>query len=144
MIAQGIKKVVDIALEINQHRAGQIKYIDIGGGYGCCIHNYYEKKRFQLHKYCCPYLSYSGLLTVYLIFNRLPVNFATEEVSPTFVEYSAVLKQHIPVLFTDEFTVLTEFGRTYNAKVCSYNHRYRRISMLFFLAKSRVSLLCKS
>lgn len=33
MIAQGIRKVVDIALKINQERPGQIKYIDIGGGY---------------------------------------------------------------------------------------------------------------
>lgn len=80
LIAQGIRKVVDIALKVNEERPGQIKYIDIGGG--------------------------------------LPVNFDTEEVSPTFTEYSAVLQKHIPELFqSTNFTVLTEFGRTYNAKV---------------------------
>jgi len=79
LIAQGIRKVVDIALKINQERPGQIKYIDIGGG--------------------------------------LPVNFDSEETSPTFEEYAAVLKKHIPELFAPTFTVLTEFGRTYNAKV---------------------------
>jgi diaminopimelate decarboxylase len=79
LIAQGIRKAVDMALSINQARAGQIKYIDIGGG--------------------------------------LPVNFETEEVTPTFEAYSTVLRKHIPELFTDEFVVITEFGRTYNAKV---------------------------
>jgi len=32
LIAQGIRRAVDLALSINQTRAGQIKYIDIGGG----------------------------------------------------------------------------------------------------------------
>jgi len=79
LIAQGIRKAVDLALTINRNRPGQITYIDIGGG--------------------------------------LPVNFDSEAMTPTFGEYASVLKQHLPELFTNEFIVLTEFGRTYNAKV---------------------------
>lgn len=79
LIAQGIRKVVDIALKVNKDHPNQIKFIDIGGG--------------------------------------LPVNFDSDAMSPTFEEYSAVLKEHIPELFNSTYTVLTEFGRTYNAKV---------------------------
>jgi len=79
LIAQGIRRAVDLALDVNKVRPNQIKYIDIGGG--------------------------------------LPVNFDSEEVSPTFDEWSAVLRKHAPELFTNEFTVITEFGRTYNSKV---------------------------
>jgi diaminopimelate decarboxylase len=80
LIAQGIQKVVQIALDINKERPNQIKYIDIGGG--------------------------------------LPVNFGSEEFTPTFKEYADELKKHVPELFAPDckFTVLTEFGRAYNAK----------------------------
>jgi len=79
LIAQGIKKVVDIATEINKVNEGQIKYIDIGGG--------------------------------------LPVNFASEEITPSFQDYVTVLKTEVAEIFSNtKFTVLTEFGRAYNAK----------------------------
>lgn len=46
----------------------------------------------------------------------LPVNFAGDEFSPTFEEYAALLREHIPGLFTDKYTVKTEFGRSILAK----------------------------
>lgn len=53
---------------------------------------------------------------IILYYYRLPVNFGTEEVTPTFQEYATVLKAQIPEIFDSTFTVLTEFGRAYNAK----------------------------
>eukprot|EP01124_Arcella_intermedia_P011707 TRINITY_DN1812_c0_g1_i1.p1 TRINITY_DN1812_c0_g1~~TRINITY_DN1812_c0_g1_i1.p1 ORF type:complete len:455 (+),score=86.39 TRINITY_DN1812_c0_g1_i1:39-1403(+) len=47
----------------------------------------------------------------------LPVNFGSEEIKPTFVDYSAVLKQTVPELFDGTFKmVITEFGRAVLAK----------------------------
>ncbi len=46
----------------------------------------------------------------------LPVNFASDEVKPTFCEYADLLKQEIPLLFTDKYQVKTEFGRAVAAK----------------------------
>lgn len=46
----------------------------------------------------------------------LPVNFKSDEVTPTFAEYAAVLKDAVPVLFTDKYQVKTEFGRAIAAK----------------------------
>ncbi len=46
----------------------------------------------------------------------LPVNFSSDEVKPTFAEYAALIKEHVPVLFTDKYQVKTEFGRAVAAK----------------------------
>ncbi|WNC70530.1 diaminopimelate decarboxylase [Thalassotalea psychrophila] len=46
----------------------------------------------------------------------LPVNFASEEVTPSFADYAQILKQTVPVLFTDKYQVKTEFGRAIAAK----------------------------
>jgi diaminopimelate decarboxylase len=46
----------------------------------------------------------------------LPVNFESEEVRPTFSEYAAVLQQAVPELFSGEYRVKTEFGRSIFAK----------------------------
>ena len=39
LIAQGIRKVVDIALKMSRERPNQIKFIDIGGGYDLCSYS---------------------------------------------------------------------------------------------------------
>lgn len=46
----------------------------------------------------------------------LPVNFASEEVTPTFQEYADVLKAEVPQLFSGDYRVKTEFGRAIAAK----------------------------
>ena len=46
----------------------------------------------------------------------LPVNFASEETSPTFKEYADVLAEKVPLLFTNKYQVKTEFGRAIAAK----------------------------
>ena len=46
----------------------------------------------------------------------LPVNFDSDEVSPTFADYASELQQHVPELFTGKYTVKTEFGRSIFAK----------------------------
>lgn len=46
----------------------------------------------------------------------LPVNFKSEEVTPTFAEYAEVLRAKVPFLFTDRYQVKTEFGRAIAAK----------------------------
>jgi len=46
----------------------------------------------------------------------LPVNFASEETSPTFKEYADVLEKRVPLLFTNKYQVKTEFGRAIVAK----------------------------
>lgn len=44
----------------------------------------------------------------------LPVNFAGEDITPTFAEYRAVLEAQVPGLF--DFDIITEFGRALLAK----------------------------
>lgn len=44
----------------------------------------------------------------------LPVNFAGEDITPTFAEYRAVLEAQVPNLF--DFDIITEFGRALLAK----------------------------
>ncbi len=79
LMIHGIRKVVDLVLEINTAVGRrQISVIDIGGG--------------------------------------LPVNFDCEVVTPTFAEYSAALRAAVPELFSGEFAVKTEFGRSIYAK----------------------------
>ncbi len=46
----------------------------------------------------------------------LPVNFASEEVNPTFEHYAGVLRDSVPVLFSGAYRVVTEFGRSIMAK----------------------------
>lgn len=46
----------------------------------------------------------------------LPVNFASEEVTPSFQQYADVLKQAVPALFSGKYRVKTEFGRAIAAK----------------------------
>ena len=46
----------------------------------------------------------------------LPVNFESDEVAPTFAEYAAILRETVPALFSGEFKVITEFGRSIMAK----------------------------
>lgn len=46
----------------------------------------------------------------------LPVNFESDAPAPTFAEYAAILRAAVPALFTGEFKVITEFGRSVMAK----------------------------
>ncbi len=46
----------------------------------------------------------------------LPVNFESEEMRPTFANYANILRRTVPDLFTGEFVVKTEFGRSIFAK----------------------------
>lgn len=46
----------------------------------------------------------------------LPVNFADDEVTPTFADYVGQLRAHAPELFAGRYRVVTEFGRSVLAK----------------------------
>lgn len=46
----------------------------------------------------------------------LPVNFASEEVTPSFQQYADALKEVVPALFSGKYQVKTEFGRAIVAK----------------------------
>lgn len=46
----------------------------------------------------------------------LPVNFASDEVKPTFAEYAEALRARVPQLFSGKYQVKTEFGRAIAAK----------------------------
>jgi diaminopimelate decarboxylase len=46
----------------------------------------------------------------------LPVNFTSEEVTPSFQEYADVLKATVPLIFTNKYQIKTEFGRAIVAK----------------------------
>ena len=46
----------------------------------------------------------------------LPVNFSSEEVKPTFADYADALRNEVPRLFSGDFVVKTEFGRSIFAK----------------------------
>ncbi|WP_420719098.1 hypothetical protein [Streptomyces sp. WM6386] len=46
----------------------------------------------------------------------LPVNFADDETTPGFDDYVAALQAHAPALFTGEYEIVTEFGRSLLAK----------------------------
>ena len=46
----------------------------------------------------------------------LPVNFKSDEVTPTFADYAEVLKARVPLLFSGKYQVKTEFGRAIAAK----------------------------
>ncbi|MDH3787881.1 MAG: diaminopimelate decarboxylase, partial [Xanthomonadales bacterium] len=46
----------------------------------------------------------------------LPVNFDSDEITPTFSDYANSLSQAVPELFTGKYRVKTEFGRSIFAK----------------------------
>jgi len=46
----------------------------------------------------------------------LPVSFLSDEDDPEFADYAAVLREKVPDLFSGEFKVMTEFGRSVVAK----------------------------
>ncbi|WP_374651664.1 hypothetical protein [Dongia sp.] len=46
----------------------------------------------------------------------LPVNFDSDEITPSFADYVAALRRAVPDLFSGEFRVITEFGRSVLAK----------------------------
>ena len=46
----------------------------------------------------------------------LPVNFTSEEVTPSFQDYADVLKATVPLIFTSKYQIKTEFGRAIVAK----------------------------
>ena len=46
----------------------------------------------------------------------LPVNFSSDEVTPSFAEYASVLADRVPILFGGKYQVKTEFGRAIAAK----------------------------
>lgn len=46
----------------------------------------------------------------------LPVNFASDEVTPTFAQYARLLRETVPGLFDGRYTLVTEFGRSLLAK----------------------------
>ncbi|MGW7282805.1 diaminopimelate decarboxylase [Streptomyces sp. NPDC054844] len=46
----------------------------------------------------------------------LPVNFASDETTPTYAEYARVLRETVPGLFDGRYGLVTEFGRSLLAK----------------------------
>lgn len=46
----------------------------------------------------------------------LPVNFASDEVTPAFHDYARLLRATVPGLFDGRYTIVTEFGRSLLAK----------------------------
>jgi diaminopimelate decarboxylase len=46
----------------------------------------------------------------------LPVNFASEDITPSFQDYADVLKKIVPIIFTNKYQIKTEFGRAIVAK----------------------------
>ncbi len=46
----------------------------------------------------------------------LPVNFESDEITPTFAEYADTLREQAPELFSGKYLVKTEFGRSIYAK----------------------------
>jgi|LauGreDrversion4_2_1035121.scaffolds.fasta_scaffold249691_1 diaminopimelate decarboxylase len=55
-------------------------------------------------------------VTVFDIGGGLSVNFKSDEINPTFAQYSAALQSQVPMLFDGSYTVITEFGRSIVAK----------------------------
>ncbi len=55
-------------------------------------------------------------VTVLDIGGGLPVNFESEEFSPTYEEYAMILRDSAPALFSGAYRVITEFGRSIMAK----------------------------
>jgi diaminopimelate decarboxylase len=55
-------------------------------------------------------------VSVFDIGGGLSVNFKSDDISPTFADYSAALQAQVPLLFDGSYTVITEFGRSIVAK----------------------------
>jgi hypothetical protein len=70
-------------------------------------------------------------------FYRYPVNFNdesnTSSVVPPLKHFASKLRDEVPYLFCGEFTVITEYGRIYNAK--RYNYTLTKV-ILFPAASS--------
>ena len=60
--------------------------------------------------------SAGGTVDVLDIGGGLPVNFESDEITPTFADYAAALESEVPELFSGDMTVKTEFGRSVFAK----------------------------
>lgn len=90
LIMDGISKVLDLVEQVNSHGIQQIKFIDIGGGFPVNFNDEHDN------------------VTLY----------DSNGKSETFnvATYADLLKTKFPVLFSGKFKVITEFGRTYNAK----------------------------
>jgi diaminopimelate decarboxylase len=57
-----------------------------------------------------------GRCTVIDIGGGLPVNFTSDEYTPTFASYVEALKEGVPALFSGKYSIITEFGRSLVAK----------------------------
>ncbi|SOE15857.1 diaminopimelate decarboxylase [Streptomyces sp. 2323.1] len=57
-----------------------------------------------------------GQVTGIDIGGGLPVNFGSDETTPGFDTYAAHLRDHAPALFSGEYEIVTEFGRSVLAK----------------------------
>lgn len=55
-------------------------------------------------------------ITVFDIGGGLPVNFASDEIRPSFEEYADLLRATVPGLFDGRYALVTEFGRALLAK----------------------------
>lgn len=55
-------------------------------------------------------------ITVLDIGGGLPVNFGSDETTPAFADYAAVLRTEVPGLFDGRYGIVTEFGRSLLAK----------------------------
>ncbi|GAA1863471.1 diaminopimelate decarboxylase [Brevibacterium marinum] len=93
--AAGIDVVVELAKEINARAADDVRGAERNA----------EPSQAQ---------SRDRQITRIDIGGGLPVNFAGEDVTPTFAEYRAVLEEQVPDLF--DFDIITEFGRALLAK----------------------------
>ncbi|KJE96025.1 diaminopimelate decarboxylase [Capsaspora owczarzaki ATCC 30864] len=62
-------------------------------------------------------------ITLIDIGGGMSVNFSSEEITPTFAELSETLQQAAPELFSGEYRVFTEFGRSIVAKAGFYASR---------------------
>ncbi|KYQ90740.1 group IV decarboxylase [Tieghemostelium lacteum] len=60
----------------------------------------------------------------------LSVNFESEQINPTFTQYSQLLRETLPELFNGKYILITEFGRSYWAKcgVVVSNIEYHKVS----------------
>ena len=60
----------------------------------------------------------------------MSVNFGSEEITPTFTELATTLRASVPELFSGEYRVLTEFGRSIVAKAGFFLSRIEYVKMM--------------
>jgi len=100
IMVDAIKKVAAFAQEVNDNATGKLELP------------------------CTTFVAADGAnmsplgpqITVFDIGGGLSVNFKSDEISPTFAEYSAALQTQVPMLFDGSCSVITEFGRCIVAK----------------------------